>query len=1151
MNPSSWLRANRTAIAAAVAVSIGAFALPALAQNTTSGVNGVVTGADGKPVAGATVTIVHVESGSTNTVTTDAAGRYAARGLRAGGPYTITVSQGGRTERREGVVLNLAETFNYDAVIGGSSQVITVTGRSVSDKFNSSNMGAGTSIGARELNALASIQRNLQDLARTDPRLAQTDKERGEISAGGQNTRYNSITIDGVTTNDTFGLEANNLPTLKQPISIDAIQSVQVNLSNYDTTQKGYTGANINAVTKSGTNDFRGSVFYVKRDDSLVGKRYNRTNDSYFDPPAFDETLAGFTLGGPIIKDRLFFFAAYEELKSSRNSPTFGPLGSPLTNVGISQGSIDGAVQIARDTWGFNAGTSQVPQGLELVVKDTLLKLDWNISDTHKANLRYTKTAQNEPQLNGFSPTGLSLSSWWFDQEKELETLVGQWFADWTDNFSTELKISSRKYDSQPVLLTGRLPAIGLRFSGDLPAGTPSSVSSNNRFLNLGTENSRHFNVLATETTDVYAGATWNLGAHEIKGGIDYADNEVFNAFLQNVNGNYTFGCEPGTYTFGTFTNCNQMTAAQRELATLENFQNGRPSAYTLQAPQAGRTLNDGVAVWNYTNTGVFLQDSFRVSPSLNLMFGLRMDQQGAPTKPIANPDVAAAEVAGTVSGTTFTRASGGFGRDNTVTLDGNRLFQPRVGFNWNLGGKEQRLQLRGGFGLFQGAAANVWLSNPFSNTGMAIQSINCPSYTACSTASNGGQVVFSPNPDNQPLLPGTIPAANVDLLSPELEQPSVWKANLAFEAELPTLPVLGGLVAGVEWLHTKVNQAIYYEHLNLGAVTRVGPDGRNLYYRSEGYNGGADGTFAGSCWNTNGSAITNGACATPSGQSRTRALSNPRFNNVLLAKETNKGGGDAVTLSIGRPTAGGFGWNLAYTHTTAKEVSPLTSSTSGSNWSNRSIFNQNENELQNSNYLVRDRVSASMNWSKAFFGSYQTTLGVFYEGRRGKPYSWTYLNDLNGDGIGGNDLMYIPSGPGSGEVVFRGGASEEARFWAVVDGNSELSAARGGLVGRNNSYAPWVNSFDLRLSQELPGFMKDHKVSFTFDILNFGNLLNKKWGRIDEIGFPSNRSFVNYNGMDSQGRYIYSMGSTEDLVTRQTAGESQWAIQATLRYSF
>ena len=168
---------------------------------------------------------------------------------------------------------------------------------------------------------------------------------------------------------------------------------------------------------------------------------------------------------------------------------------------------------------------------------------------------------------------------------------------------------------------------------------------------------------------------------------------------------------------------------------------------------------------------------------------------------------------------------------------------------------------------------------------------------------------------------------------------------------------------------------------------------------------------------------------------------------------------------------------------------------------------------------------------------NYRSSVGVFYEGRRGKPYSWTYLNDLNGDGIGGNDLMYIPSAPGSGEVVFRGRnttetpAQAEAAFWAVVDANPGLSSAKGGLVGRNNNYAPWVNNFDVRLSQELPGFMKDHKVSFTFDILNFGNLLNKKWGRIDEIGFPSNRSFVNYSGLDSNGKYVYTLGSTEDLV--------------------
>lgn len=179
------------------------------------------------------------------------------------------------------------------------------------------------------------------------------------------------------------------------------------------------------------------------------------------------------------------------------------------------------------------------------------------------------------------------------------------------------------------------------------------------------------------------------------------------------------------------------------------------------------------------------------------------------------------------------------------------------------------------------------------------------------------------------------------------------------------------------------------------------------------------------------------------------------------------------------------------------------------------------------------------------------STVGVFYEGRRGKPYSWTYINDLNGDGVSGNDLMYIPSKLGSGEVSFKGGAAEEAKFWEIVESNKALSDAKGGVVGRNDSYAPWVNSVDVRVGQELPGFFGRQRASINLDILNFGNLLNKRWGRINEIGFPLNRSFVNYGGLDANGRYVYSLGTLESLVTRQNAGESQWAAQLTLRVEF
>jgi len=1137
MNHPHWLGFARTAICAAAAVVVAA---PALAQNTTSAVSGRVVDPAGKPVAGATVVITHTESGSVNTTSTDAEGRYAARGLRVGGPYTIVISKGGQRDQQTGVFLALAETLSLDSTLGTVQVVVTGQAGGANAVFNRETMGAGTNISSTQLNALASIQRNLQDYARTDPRVAQTDKERGEISALGQNSRFNRIMVDGVTINDRFGLESNNLPTAKQPISIDAIQSVQVNVSNYDVTQKGYTGASINAVTKSGTNELKGSVYYVWRDESLVGKRINRTTGEYTDAAAFTEDTKGFTLGGPIIKDKLFFFASYEELKSSKASPDFGPIGGSLTNVGITQTAIDDLRKIGQNTWGFDIGGSSVPAGSALTVKDALLKLDWTISDDHRASLRYTKTEQSEPFYSNFGSRSLSLSSHWYDQKKTTENLVGQWFADWSPNFSTEVKLATSTYDSVP-LNASRLPAIAFDFSGAVPTG----VASGERTLWVGTERSRHYNQLATDTIDGYLGATWTRGAHELKFGGDFSQNKVFNAFLQDTNGQYKFQCESGyTYTFGSI-NCATASAAQIEAAVLENFRLGRMTSYQAQLPlSATGTKDDGVARWNLNNYGVFLQDTWKVDKALTLSLGARVDITDMPDKPRYNPTAAQAMVAGVAS--TNTRQTGGFGLDNTRTLDGNTLIQPRIGFNWNLGTTARRMQLRGGVGLFEGEAANVWLSNPYSNTGMAMGFYGCGTSGELTggTANRGAclnSVTFNANPDSQPRPAGTQPAPSVDFLADNLRQPSVWKMNLAFDTELPWY----GLYAGAELVHTQVKQGIFYQHLNLGAVTRTGTDGRELRYNANGYNT--------NCWTAGGATATT---ATGCGGTVTsKSLSNASFGNVLLAKGSSEGGGDSLTLSLGQQPSRNFGWQVAYTYTSAKEVSPLTSSVANSNFNARSVFNPNEEVAANSAYAIRDRVSGALNWSKAFLGSYKTSLGVFYEGRSGKTYSWTYYNDLNGDGLAGNDLMYIPSASGSGEVVFAGGATEEARFWEIVNGNAALSAAKGGVVKRNSAKAPWVNSFDLRISQEVPGFLPKHKGVVSFDILNVGNLLNKKWGRVNEVAFQSSggaaRSFVNYKGLDANGKYIYSLGSLEDFTTRQTKGESQWALQITARYEF
>ena len=1083
-------------------LSLGlAFALaaaPAFAQQTSAALGGVVSSEQGQPIAGAEVIIVHTPSGTTSRATTDASGRYNARGLRVGGPYTVTVIRDGfQSEVQEDVYLVLGEAsaVNVDLATAQATELeaIQVVGTATSDIFGPDKMGTGTNVSRDQIDALPSIQRSIQDYMRLDPRVSQTDKQRGEISAGGQNTRFNAIRIDGVSTNDPFGLEANNLPTLRQPVSMDAIEAISIDLAKYDVTITGATGAVVDAVTKSGTNEFNGSVYYLYRDNDWV--RDNENGDAF--NGFLDEETYGATFGGPIVKDRLFFFANYEKFTRNAPGPSFGPVGSGASNeVNITQAQIDEAIDIARNVWGFDPGSFSVPAGLKTEVEEQAIKLDWNINDFHRASLRYSKTEQVDANLPGLGTNSLSLNSYWYNHEKEFENTVVQVFSDWSDNLSTEFKLSQRDYSAIRVPLSvSNAPQIGINM-GPVNAGD-ADRPGNGPFLNLGTEQFTHMNIVETEQLSAFGAATMWFGDHELKFGFDWEKNDIFNLFGRDLFGTYQF-------------------------ASLDHFRRGEYWTYSSRRPLPGEAFESIAADYSHENLGLFIQDTWNVNYNLSLQFGLRVDTPKIDDRPRRNALIE--EI---------------FGLDNTTTIDGNELFQPRFGFNYTFD-SERPTQLRGGVGLFQGAAANVWIGNSFQNAGFTpqIYGIRIENVDPANRPDMWADFPFTPDPNNQPIV-ASGQQMTVNIMDPDLEQPSVWKANLAFEHELPW----HGIVFGAEALFTKVNTGLHYQILGMGEPTAIGQDGRQIFY--------CDPATAGGGVRCNGNALIDAVRAAGNMPAEFANITGWANDNVILVSPTNKGRGEQLTVSLTKPMTDQWSWMLAYTYTDATEVNPLTSSQAHSNWDGRMIFNPNDDVAETSNYEIKDRFIGVLSWQRAFFGDYKTNVSLFYEGRSGRPYSWTYLNDANGD-METNDLFYVPAGPG--DVLFTGGAAMEAAFFDWLAQHPELAGYAGKVAPRNMSRSSWVNQFDVRISQELPGFFEGHKSMIWLDIMNIGNLINKDWGQINEIGFPFGRRVAEMAGIDpATGKYIYDFDPSGVFTERlyDGAGQSRWAVQVGFKYEF
>jgi hypothetical protein len=765
-------RARLSKLSLALIVALAA--APAFAQSTSAGVGGHVAAADGQAVAGAEVTITHVASGTVSRAITDANGNYTARGLRVGGPYTITINKAGAgTSTQSGVYLGLNQVADIDATL--NADVTTLGGVAVyadaaADIFNSNNKGVGTSISGRELEIAPQSSRSIDDIARLDPRITVTDQASGAISVAGVNNRFNNISVDGLSQGDPFGLNANGMPYTGSPISVDTIAAYDIKVSDFDVTQD-TVGATVNAVTKSGTNEFHGSLYYVLKDAGWgVGDGPDNQDYTLFDK---DQTK-GLTVGGPIVKDKLFFFGSYEE----QNISDFGGDSSNgLVNGNVSQDEIDRVIAQAPN-YGMTPGEFPFGSGINLENKRYLAKIDWNISDNHRASLTYQRTEESRPSPYDDYPDNVLFSSHWYDINNVTRNVSAQLFSDWTDNFSTEIKVSQQKFDQ----------VNGNHREGDQPEMEIKTADGGSIFI--GEDDNRHENQINTDRVTASIAGTYYAGDHVVKGGFDYLRHDVYNLYGKQLHGAYVFN-------------------------SIGDFESGNYYRYYLRRPASGYTEADTAAAMVYSQFSPFIQDTWQASDNLSLTYGVRVNIPKVNKAPVRMPGFEDA-----------------FGFPNDYKLgSSNKVVLPRFAFNYTFD-TERYSQLRGGIGMFQSVPPFVWLANPYQNNGVTAVYYESRDKD-CAAVSGDAYNQNIPDQSATGCAPGAVRGSgvNVDAIDPDFKLPTVWKLSLGYDRELPWM----GLIGTAEIQHIANKDGIFYKALNIGTAQGTLSDGRLSYWCANG----------------------------------------------------------------------------------------------------------------------------------------------------------------------------------------------------------------------------------------------------------------------------------------------------------------------------
>ena len=1079
----------------------------AFAQLTTSSLNGLVADASGEPVIGAAVIATHTESGTSYATVTNNEGRYYINGMRAGGPYKVEVScLGYRTVAFTDVTLQLAESLSLNAKLEDDAQMLSeaIVISNATSKFAAEKTGAATNISNRQIADLPTVSRSITDVTRLSPYGG------NGMSFAGADGRTANFTVDGANFNNNFGLN-DGLPGGGSPISIDAIEEMQVVISPYDVRQTNFIGGGVNAITKSGTNTFKGSAYIYHRNENMRGD----TVEGETVAGARDKdrnTTYGFTLGGPIVKNKLFFFANFEysKIPTVANRWRGSTDGVGNADANISRTTLEDLEKVSKflkDKYGYETGSWTDFPANESNMK-VLARLDWNINDKNHLALRYNYTlnkawsSPNSSSMDGGTRSaygrtslyGMSYANSMYSIDNVVHSLSLDLNSRISDNLSNQFLATLSLLNDVRGTDSSDFPFIDIR-NDDGSAPMP--------YISAGYELFTWNNAVHNTHIGIKDDITWYGGKHKVTAGINYEYQMADNSYMRNG---------PGYYRY----------------LSLDDFLNERaPEVVCLTYGYDGE--ENPAARVQFHKLGLYAQDEWQANENFKLTYGVRFDGLFFDNKDLMTNNAILALNYGVAhdAQNPDEHVDGCRHIDTGKWPNSNISVSPRVGFVWDVLG-DKSLKFRGGTGLFSGRLPLVFFTNMPSNSGMVqYQAILGPKGDQVDMSQFAGKILNRKELYNKlvelgyptTIKPedGTLPSA-ISAVDPKFKMPQVWKTSLAIDYAFPTSFPFS---VSAEAIYNKTVNGVCLTDWNVKPVdgfTRFnGVDNRPIYQKGN-------------------------------------YLYTSKSAYVL--ENTHRGYGWSATASINMEPVKGLYLSAAYTHTASKEITGMPGSNASSVLNYMGTVNgPNDPGLHNSQYVTPDRFFANLSYSDKCGNHF----GIIYETWRG-GYNYSYMtqNDINGDGYN-YDLIFIPTDEQVANGDFRFVSEEDAdRFLDYVHNDKYLSKHQGEYAEAYSVYSPWVHRIDFSYKHDFKVRIGKsvNTLQLSFDLKNALNLFNSNWG-VSKYMNPDlgEGRILKYEGVDKEGYATFSTakaysGTTETWQRLHSIGQC-WYASVGIRYMF